>query len=512
MAFRALFFLALLGDLVSAAASFPRQTYNNTSSANQACHQLTAAFPQKLFAAGTAQFENQSLAIWSETCLITPSCVFLPSSAADISSALAIIKSAGSQFSVRAGGHMPVPGAQSVDPGVFISLNNLNDRTLNTTAGVASIGPGQTWEDVYSWLAQYGLAVNGGRYPSVGVGGVLIGGGIGYFASTQGWGCDSVVAFEAVLADGTIVQVEKGDNNYADLLWAVRGGHNNFAIITRFDMEYFQASSAYAQVIAWNASAPSTSDEFFAALDAYMAPGGGVDDMSVAIIPTVAASPSLGLYEVVTDQFALGNDSKPAAFANFSKVNGPITAQAGGQVYDTWTEMPQFLNSTAARNMRQIFWSVSFRADPRAISIANRTVIDMTFAKLADAANVAVALTYQPISSAWLRESAARGGNVLSLDPELGTFIAGLIAAQWTDAADDALITQFCEDATAEIKKQTAALGLDIDFIYLNDAGKTQKPFETYGNGTSLPKLQAIQKKYDPEGFYKNYLAHGFAL
>jgi hypothetical protein len=67
-------------------------------------------------------------------------------------------------------------------------------------------------------------------------------------------------------------------------------------------------------------------------------------------------------------------------------------------------------------------------------------------------------------------------------------------------------------NATAEIKKQTAALNLDVDFIYLNDAGASQKPFTTYGNGKSLPKLQALQKKYDPQGFYKNYLAHGFAL
>jgi FAD/FMN-containing dehydrogenase len=317
---------------------------------------------------------------------------------------------------------MPVPGAQSVDPGVFISLSSLNQRTLNSYAGTASIGPGQTWIDVYNWLAPSGLAVNGGRYPSVGVGGVLIGGGIGYFASTQGWGCDSVVALEAVLADGSVVEVTS-NNKYSDLFWGLRGGHNNFAIVTRFDVKYFPAKSAFAKVIAWNASAQSTSGAFFNALDAYMAPGGGVDDPSVAIIPTVAAAPSLNLFEVITDQFALGNDNNPAAFANFSKVNGPITFEQGGKVFDSWTEMPQLLESAGARGLRQLFWSVSFKADPRAISIANRTVIDMTFEKLGDAANTAVALTYQPISAAWLRESAARGGNALDLDPKLGTFI-----------------------------------------------------------------------------------------
>ncbi|KAI0532408.1 hypothetical protein GGR58DRAFT_507472 [Xylaria digitata] len=513
MALKRLFSLALLGPLLASASALlpPRGSQNDAAAAAKACAAIGAIFPNKLFATGTTQFNNQSTAIWSDTCLLTPSCVFLPSSAADISRALPIIKKAGSRFSVRAGGHMPVPGAQSVEPGVFISLSGLAERTLNKAAGTVSIGPGQTWIDVYNWLAPYGLAVNGGRYPTVGVGGVLIGGGIGYFSSTQGWSCDNVVAFEAVLADGTIVKATSR-GKYSDLFWALRGGHNNFAIVTQFEVKYFAATSAYGKVIAWNASEPSTSDAFFSALNAYVAPGGGVDDPSVAIIPTVAAAPSLGLYEVITDQFALGNNSSPQAFSNFSRVEGPITFELGDQVFDSWTEIPKLLASSGDHGLRQIFWSVSFKADPRAISIANRTVIDMTFDRLADAANAAVALTYQPVSAAWLRESAARGGNAIDLDPKLGTFIAGLIAVQWTDAADDARINKFCEDATAEIKRQTAKLKLDVDFIYLNDAGATQKPFATYGKGASLPKLQTIRKKYDPDNFYKKYLAHGFAL
>lgn len=413
-------FFACLGAAASAATLPGYQS--GAPEAETACKGLSDAFPEALYASGTSQFQNQSLAIWSQTCLRTPTCVFLPCSAADISKGLGIIKAAGSRFSVRAGGHMPVPGAQSVEPGVFISLSNLDQRELNTDAGTVSIGPGQTWEDVYNWLVPYGLAVNGGRYPSVGVGGVLIGGGLGYFASSQGWSCDNVVALEAVLADGTIVEaIQEGE--HSDLFWALRGGHNNFAIVTRFDVKTFPASSAYAKVIAWEVNTPSTAEQFFAALESYVAPGGGVDDPSAAIIPTVAAAPYLGLYEVITDRFALGRDSNPAAFVNFTSVQGPITFQSGGEVYESWTQMPRFLAATGDRNMRQIFWSVSFKADPRAISIANRTIIDMTFEKLGNAANLSAALTYQPISAAMLEESAARGGNVLDLDPDLGTFI-----------------------------------------------------------------------------------------
>ena len=88
---------------------------------------------------------------------------------------------------------MAVPGAQSVDEGVMISMSNFHEKTLNADKSVASIGPGQLWIGVYSWLAEHGLAVNGGRYPMVGVGGVLLGGGMGYFAGQRGWSVDDIM-------------------------------------------------------------------------------------------------------------------------------------------------------------------------------------------------------------------------------------------------------------------------------------------------------------------------------
>ncbi|KAK1772874.1 cytochrome P450 [Phialemonium atrogriseum] len=501
-----LFSLSLLGSLVH--ASCPAS--NRTAAAIAACNALAASFPTQLYLPNTTDFIDQAAAIWSQTCLITPNCVLEAGSASDVATAVKLINAAGSEFAVRSGGHMPVPGAQSVQPGVMISMSGLNQNTLNTDKSVASIGPGQTWIDVYSRIIQYGLAVNGGRYPSVGVGGLLVGGGIGFFSSTRGWRCDSVVAYEVVLANGHVVTAT-AEGDYADLFWALRGGHNHFGIVTRFDVLTFPAGPAFARTIAWNASAGAgVSDAFFDALDAYMAPGGGVDDPDVAIIPTVAFAPGLDLYEVITAQIAFGTDPAPAAFENFTKIDGPTTLDDGGKVFDSWTWLPLALNGTSSRDTRDFFWAVSFKPDPRAISIANKTVIDLAVGVLP--ATAAVAFTYQPVSKAWLTASQAAGGNVLGLDPEEGTIIAGLIAGQWVDPADDDVMFAFARNATAEIERQTKELGLYHPFIYLNDAGPGQKPFAAYGSGKSLPKLLSLQKKYDPKGFFKNYLAHGFAL
>jgi hypothetical protein len=354
--------------------------------------------------------------------VLSPSCVFRPSSADDLGRALKIIKAARSRFAVRAGGHMPVPGAQSVQSGVMITLDRLNSRELNSNKTIASIGPGQVWADVYTWLAPEGLAVNGGRYGTVGVGGLLVGGGISYFSSTKGWGCDTIVGYEVVLADGSVVEA-RADGKYADLFWALHGGHNNFGIVTRFDLKTFPVTSAYIGGAAWNGSAMSVQTQFFSAFESYMAPGGGVDDPNVAISAIINLTPSTGLRQVTSILFAPGTDPSPRAFENFTAIDAPIIQALPDAVLPSWTALPIFLESLGERGSRQLYASVSFYPDPRAIRIANETVIELALPELSSIPNATISFTYQPVSKDWLQASKSSGHNVLDLDPRLGTFI-----------------------------------------------------------------------------------------
>lgn len=317
---------------------------------------------------------------------------------------------------------MPVPGAQSVQPGVMISLSRLNARELKQSQSIASIGPGQVWRDVYRWLVPYGLAVNGGRYPTVGVGGYLVGGGISYFSSTHGWGCDTVTAYEVVLADGSIVEAT-ADGEHADLFWTLRGGHNNFGIVTRFDLKTFPMTSAYFGGTIWDGKNASAQTQFFSALDSYMLPGGGVDDPNVATSAIVSVAPGSGASELISIRFAPGTDPSPKAFENFTAIDVPAIQNMGGKVVPDWTEVLNSLEQVGTRGLRHLFWSVSFKADPRAIQIANETVVDLAFAELANVSGAVATLTYQPISKDWLLASQRSGGNVIDLDPDSGTFI-----------------------------------------------------------------------------------------
>lgn len=120
-----------------------------------------------------------------------------------------------------------------------IDLSHLNSTSYNGETNTASIGPGGKWQNVYAELIKYGITVTGGRDGDVGVGGFLLGGGNSYYSGRMGFGCDSVVNFEVVLANGTIINANQTTN--ADLWQALKGGSSNFGIVTRFDMEALPA-------------------------------------------------------------------------------------------------------------------------------------------------------------------------------------------------------------------------------------------------------------------------------
>jgi FAD/FMN-containing dehydrogenase len=99
-------------------------------------------------------------------------------------------------FAVRGAGHTPWAGASNIDNGVTIDLTSMNSVVVSEDRTIASLGPGARWEDVYRPLDEMNLTVTGGRVATVGVGGLVTGGGISYFSRKTGFSCDNVVNYE----------------------------------------------------------------------------------------------------------------------------------------------------------------------------------------------------------------------------------------------------------------------------------------------------------------------------
>jgi FAD/FMN-containing dehydrogenase len=168
-----------------------------------------------------------------------PGCIALPETAQDVSTVItSLTDTGGCTFAIRSGGHSSATGGSNIADGVTIDLRGLDTLEVSSDRSTVSIGIGNTWGDVYSHLDPLGLAVPGGRAATVGVGGLSLGGGISFFSTRYGWTTDNIINFEVVLADGSIVNANTDDD--PDLLWALRGGTNNFGVVTRIDMAAFE--------------------------------------------------------------------------------------------------------------------------------------------------------------------------------------------------------------------------------------------------------------------------------
>lgn len=190
------------------------------------------------------QFVESQGSYWSLSAQPWPACIVLPRSVHDVAAAILLLAEHGWKFTVRSGGHTPHMSKET--NGVTLDLRHMNNVHVNEEDGTADIGPGARWKDVYAELNRHGRMVAGGREGNVGVGGLILGGGNTFLTAREGFACDTVIAFEVALADGRIITADS--QRHSDLFWALKGGSNNFGVVTNFKMKTFEGSNIWGGV------------------------------------------------------------------------------------------------------------------------------------------------------------------------------------------------------------------------------------------------------------------------
>ncbi|MDR5701901.1 FAD-binding oxidoreductase [Agromyces aerolatus] len=195
-----------------------------------------------------------------------PEAVVRPKSAADVAEAVRAAIEFEQPIAVRSGGH----GAMPATEGVVVDLAELSGVEVHDD-GTVSVGAGAHWGDVAAALAPHGLGVSSGDTLDVGVGGLALGGGIGWLVRTHGLTIDAVREVEVVTAAGAVVVAN--DESHPDLFWALRGGGGNFGLVTRFRFSAvpvdglvggqvaFDQSDVGAVLRAWREVTAASSDE-----------------------------------------------------------------------------------------------------------------------------------------------------------------------------------------------------------------------------------------------------------
>jgi FAD/FMN-containing dehydrogenase len=176
-----------------------------------------------------------------------PALVVRPIDARDVAEAIRFARADDLEIAVRSGGHS-VAGHSTTDGGLLIDLGALRGLHLDPAGRTAWVGAGLRAGDVTAAAHEHGLAVPFGDTASVGVGGITLGGGIGWLARKHGLTIDSLIAAELVTADGEILTVS--EERHPDLFWAIRGGGGNFGIVTRFQFRLHEAGMVVGGALA----------------------------------------------------------------------------------------------------------------------------------------------------------------------------------------------------------------------------------------------------------------------
>ena len=151
---------------------------------------------------------------------------------ADVIAAVNLARDTDTTLAVRGGGHN-AGGLGIWDDALVVDLSAMKAVHVDPARGTVRVQGGATWADVDHAGYPFGLTVPSGFISTTGVGGLTLGGGLGYLTRMSGLTIDNLISAEMVLADGSVITTSA--DQHPDLFWAIRGGGGNFGVVTSFE-------------------------------------------------------------------------------------------------------------------------------------------------------------------------------------------------------------------------------------------------------------------------------------
>jgi FAD/FMN-containing dehydrogenase len=191
---------------------------------------LQAGLNGRVITADHAEYDD-ARAVFYRSVDRRPAAIVRPTDATEVASVVSLARAADLEVAVRSGGHS-IAGHGVSEGGIVLDLSQLKALEIDTWEGTAWAQTGLTAGEYTAAAGAHGLATGFGDTPSVGIGGLTLGGGVGFLVRKHGLTIDDVLGAELVTADGEVLHVDS--ESHPELFWALRGGGGNFGVVTRF--------------------------------------------------------------------------------------------------------------------------------------------------------------------------------------------------------------------------------------------------------------------------------------
>ncbi len=437
---------------------------------------LRAELAGEVIAPGDSEYERARL-VFNPQVDRRPAAVVRPIDADEVAHVVSFAGTQGLELAVRSGGHS-YAGHGVSNGGIVLDLSALKTLELDSGTRIADAQTGLTSAELTTAAHAHGLAIGLGDTGSVGIGGLTLGGGIGYLVRKHGLTIDDLLAAEVVTADGRVLQVDAEHD--PDLFWAIRGGGGNFGVATRFHYRLHPVGTVTGGMLVLPATAEVVA-EFVAAAEA--AP----EELST--IATVITAPPLPFLPnehhgklVLLAMLVHAGDlaAGEQAIAPFRSLATPIADLVGPmpypQVYPP--ENPDYRPRSAARTM----------------------FVDRVDRPVAEEILVLLNASAAPMRAVQLR---VLGGAMTRVPVDATAFahrqsrIMVNLAAIYQDAADAPVHEAWVTDAAAALRQADA--GAYVNFL----ADEGEERVHAAYPGPTWERLSAVKRVYDPGNLFR---------
>ncbi|KAL4918277.1 hypothetical protein BDW62DRAFT_210562 [Aspergillus aurantiobrunneus] len=420
---------------------------------------------------GAGDYELQRQVPWSTNCWLQPQVIVTSTTSEQVAAALALCVFFPIKFSIRGGGHLHNPGFNSNNGGVVISLGGFRQVQLSDDKSTADIGLGLRWLDVYQALESHGLAVAGGRMPTVGVPGLILSGGISFQNSQYGLGAMGVSNYE------TSASSTPTPKKNTDLFSALKSGGANFGIITKIEM-----ATIPNQI--WSEARIYPPTAYDQLVDALMQYHEAIETNDQATLIWHATSEAILIVYIYC-----------------SPVEHPANMVHPG--IRTIFELAQAMADVVSPEpVLHEFRTMSSRPSPNVYKAIEQALQEQ-LAALSDVEGVVLTNVFQPMSSLAMKQSA---NSPLGLNPVGQQWF--LAMGDWKNADDESRVRSAVKKIVDVAESTARAEGTFLEYKYVNYASRDQDALENYGV-ENVERLRDIAGKYDPFGFFQELQGGG---